>query len=52
METETETAQATTFGPPDADYDGIADAPDIAFEEQDDDDDIETPDDGEPDDLA
>lgn len=39
---------STTFGPPDADYEDIADAPDVAFGEPDDDDDIETPDDGEP----
>ncbi len=42
---ETETAEIT-FGPPDAGYEGIADAPDVAFDEADDD--VETPDDGEP----
>lgn len=46
-----ETTTDTTFGPPDADYEGIADAPDSAFEEDDDQDDLETPDDGEPDGL-
>ncbi|HEY6890196.1 MAG TPA: hypothetical protein VI300_20500 [Solirubrobacter sp.] len=39
----------TTFGPPDADLDDLADAPDPAFDELDKDDDIETPDEGEPD---
>jgi hypothetical protein len=39
----------TTFGPPDADFDDLADEPDPAFDELDEDDDIETPDDGEPD---
>lgn len=51
METTETTAAEPTFGPPDADYEGIADAPDAAFEEADDQDDIETPDDGEPDGL-
>jgi hypothetical protein len=37
------------FGPPDADVEDIADEPDPAFDELDEDDDIETPDDGEPD---
>ncbi|MBE2314472.1 hypothetical protein DVA67_000680 [Solirubrobacter sp. CPCC 204708] len=52
METTAEpVTETTTFGPPDADYQGIADAPDAAFDEADDDYDIETPDDGEPDGL-
>ena len=40
---------ATTFGPPDGDVEDISDEPDAAFDELDEDDDIETPDDGEPD---
>ena len=39
----------TAFGPPDADFEELADAPDVAFGEPDDD--LETPDDGEPDGL-
>ncbi len=38
----------TSFGAPDADYEDIADDPDVAFDEIDDDD-IETPEEGEPD---
>jgi hypothetical protein len=39
----------TAFGPPDGDVELLADEPDAAFGELDEDDDIETPDDGEPD---
>ena len=45
----TDEATAKEFGPPDAGQE-VADEPDPAFGEVGDDEDIETPDDGEPDD--
>ena len=48
--TETRT-EPVTFSPPDADFADWADFPDAAFGEPEDEDDIETPDDGEPDGL-
>jgi hypothetical protein len=43
--------EQVTFGPPDAGLEDLADFPDAAFGEEEDEDDLETPDDGEPDGL-
>jgi|GEM_PF-4120595 hypothetical protein len=45
-----ETLTPPAFGPPDADFEDIADAPDAAFDEAGDE--LETPDADEPDDRA